>query len=449
MSQLVYNSQDDLGMYLKCFYKGSRHVISCYNVAPQFGEINLRNFQEIAAKRLALLQYIDARSDIRLRAIHKDGDSKNENDKHAAIETKMEELGFILPDVVLDRDDMMENLGVAQADVISHFILRLASKYDWFVKNEVRLFELRMDRLKSIKIQEVQGEPKLETFLANNGVTYESKSPQMYSQKYKNSNSAIHEFYDLIRFVPDASKVDKVYIMPFYPDAVNLVRRRQVLVVKGNAYVPSTLLHVVASSVFRFGLIESLKILEQNSRNVDIFEDERISNFLKVLPSSYLGLLTIIETTIAVDYSQLGLIAGSRNECKLSLSNINKIYKITFPPCMRRLFEALHKNGHLKYFGRQQLWLFLKTPTSGHYHGCPFKDLGASNLAAMLKEHGLSEQQMAPIMDLKSTHQYQVACIEYFNQTSPPNANADEVGIHPNVFYTSRFKAHFSENANK
>lgn len=39
--------------YLKCVYQGCRHVVSLYQWAPLEGALNLRCFQEIAAKRLA------------------------------------------------------------------------------------------------------------------------------------------------------------------------------------------------------------------------------------------------------------------------------------------------------------------------------------------------------------------------------------------------------------
>lgn len=48
---------------------------------------------------------------------------------------------------------------------------------DWFVKNECKLFDIRLERLRSVKVQEVDGVDKLETFLHNQGIKY----PVVYS----------------------------------------------------------------------------------------------------------------------------------------------------------------------------------------------------------------------------------------------------------------------------
>ncbi|ORM41301.1 DNA primase large subunit [Babesia sp. Xinjiang] len=481
----------DLSLYRRCFYKGSRHVICFYNEPPLSGEINLRSFQEIAAKRVAMLQFVDSRMDFRRKRT--DGKMDHVSD----IETKMEELGFMLPSPVFDKDDIERFLHIAQADVISHFILRLAfgkarAKREWFIRNEARLFEIRLDLLRNVRIRDVENQTKLEYFLQNQGIVYESLSIPHLIPNSRSNSEQMSQFQDLIRFRNDAAKVEKIYIAPFYPDAISLVRHRQVLLKNGEAYVPDTVLHVLCASRFRQQIQNSLRHLDEAGTidSAKPFLDERISAFLRVLPESYL----------AVDYSRSSFVSG--RDHNLSLANINSVFQRTFPPCMRRIFTHYVRSRHLKHNARRQFWLFLKgcgmtleenihfnrniwsdagafdkehvynirhiygkegrrlsypplscnsiirslpPPTAGQVHGCPFKDLDMSSMRNMLEEFGLSGEQISPIMDLKSTHQYQLACVEYFSQTTP-TGSMDGVGIHPNVFFQNSFKAHYSDS---
>ena len=49
-----------------------------------------------------------------------------------------------------------------------------------------------------------------------------------------------------------------------------------------------------------------------------------------------------------------------KNEHKLTMRNIDKLWKRVYPPCMMHLTEKLKQNNHLRHDGRRQLWLFLK-----------------------------------------------------------------------------------------
>ncbi|KAK1442339.1 DNA primase large subunit [Babesia gibsoni] len=494
MSSLIFNvKKSDTDIYTRCFYKGCRHVVCFYNVPPLAGEMNLRSFQEISAKRLALLQFIDSRFEPRSRK----NDGKDIVDD---VEAKMEELGFILPSPMFGKEDVEKFLPIAQADVISHFILRLAfanerEKREWFLRNEARLFELRLERLRNIKIRDVEDQSKLEYFLQCQGVEYESiVNPHHYLNPMSKSDQ-VKQFYELIRFRNDANKIDKIYIAPFYPDAAPLVKTRNVTLKDGLAYVPNTCLHIVCATKFRHQVQSSLKAIDDNvqlSREKP-FLDERLAAFLKVLPESY----------FAVDYSRMSV--EMDKDQKLSLANINSVYQLTFPPCMRRIFMYYVKSGHLKHTARQQFWLFLKgcgltleenlhlnrniwhdgnnfekehvynirhmygkegrrnnypplscstiinslpPPSAGMVHGCPFKVFDSQNLVNLLRDFNLTEGQIAPIMDLKNTHQYQLACVEYFNQTNPNGSN-EGVGIHPNIFYQNSVKAYKDKQQKK
>ncbi|EDO05827.2 Eukaryotic and archaeal DNA primase large subunit family protein [Babesia bovis T2Bo] len=493
MSQiLLQDDAADCAIYSKCFYKGSKHVICFYNEPPLTGQINLRTFQEVAAKRLAMLQYIDSKSDFRQKK------SDNKADHVSDIETKMEELGFMLPNPVFDKEDVEKYLHIAQADVISHFILRLAfgrarDKRDWFLRNEVRLFEIRLEKLKNVKIRDVENQTKLEYFLQNQGILYDSMVVPTMMTHSNQMAEQMKQIQELIQFRNDASKVEKLYIAPFYPDAMVLVRNRQVALKNGQAYVPNTLLHILCSSKFRQQVQNSLRSLDE-AGTIDAakpFVDERISGFLRVLPESYL----------ATDYSRSNYVPGENES--LNLANVNSIFRQTFPPCMRRIFTHYVNSRHLKHNARRQFWLFLKgcgmsleenihfnrniwhdatsfdkehvynirhiygkegrrlsypplscnaiikslpPPVQGQVHGCPFKELDNNGVRKMLEDFGLGDDQITPIMDLKATHQYQLACVEYFAQNTP-NGATEGVGIHPNVFFQNSFKANYASTS--
>ncbi|GBE62543.1 DNA primase large [Babesia ovata] len=485
---LLHGDAASSELYRKCFFKGSRHVVCFYNAPPLDGEVNLRSFQEIAAKRVALLQFIESRTSFR----HKRSDPKA--DHVSDIEAKMEELGFMLPSPVFDKEDLDKFLPIAQADVISHFILRLAfgkarDRRDWFVRNEQRLFDFRLDRLRDVKIRDVETQSKLEYFLHTQGIVYESVAmPTMFTGS-NSKNDQLQQFHEMVSFRNDAAKIDKLYIAPFYPDAMQLVRSRQVVLKNGQAYVPNTVLHVLCSSRFRHQVLNSFRSLDESGslESALPFVDERLSGFMRVLPESYL----------AVDHSR-GSFKSDGSE-SLSLANINSVFALTFPPCMRRIFTHYIRSRHIKYNARRQFWLFLKgcgmsleenlhfnrnlwddptnfekehvytirymygkegrrvsspplscasilrslpIPTAGQVHGCPFRDFDSDGLRGLLEDFGLTSEQISPIMDLKSTHQYQLACMEYFSQTSP-NGSTEGVGTHPNVFFRNSFKLHY------
>ncbi|XP_955111.1 DNA primase large subunit, putative [Theileria annulata] len=499
---IIFENNNENEIYLNCFYKGYKHVLTFYNKPPLSGEIDLRSFQEIAAKRLALLQYIDMRSELKIKS-HKSKEfeplkyDQKTMERMNEIEDKILEFDLMLPKVLYSKEELNEFIHIAQRDVISHFILRMAyilhiiytnrdkDKTDWFIKNECKLFDIRLERLRSVKVQEVDGVDKLESFLHNQGIKYPTvKNPAI--TKGRHMTKELIDFTDLIRFRSDFNSIDKLYqvihtiitLVPFYPDANQLVRMRLVSIKNSVAYVPPNSLFIVISTKFRNELQQSMKYLNENQSMLDsiILNDERLCDFMKVLPESYL----------ANDYSKITF----TDDTRLTLSNINQVYKFTFPPCMRRMFSHLLKNHHLKHEGRQQLWLFLKglwinygrittikshaynirhlygkegkrtsyppysctrmiknSPpnVAGTAHGCPFKELDPKSLYQLLQEFGLNSTQIEPIIDLKSSYQFQLACVEYFNQTTP-NSCADGIGTSPNTFFHSSFKAKFLKN---
>ena len=109
--------------------------------------------------------------------------------------------------------------------------------------------------------------------------------------------------------------------------------------IKGFFYILPCDLCEVVQDIFRSGLQLSVnacqRVLVDDDRMIQIF------NKLKD-PDS--------------DFGYKGPVLN-RN---ISLSNIDELAKNHFPPCMKKLYNNLKANHHLKYSGRLQLGLFLK-----------------------------------------------------------------------------------------
>ena len=114
-------------------------------------------------------------------------------------------------------------------DNISHFICRLAycrneELRKWFLTQESRLFNLRLQSTSSDQIKEI--------IISNFGLNYES---------VKDTDQEWREFREDIAFNAPRGKPVQAgdYIKVPFKEALNLVATRQVYVRKGIAYVPT------------------------------------------------------------------------------------------------------------------------------------------------------------------------------------------------------------------
>lgn len=78
----------------------------------------------------------------------------------------------------------------------------------------------------------------------------------------------------------------------------------------------------------------------------------------------------------------------------------------------------------------------LTAPGPGEYHGCPFKTFSNENLLQLLNSYGVSRPELKVILDKKDSNLHQVACLRLFESTHK-NGVAENVGNHPNSFFTS------------
>ncbi|CAG9480408.1 DNA primase large subunit, putative [Plasmodium vivax] len=490
--------------YYGCIYPFNM-PISLYKYPPIFGYCSLSDFQEIGAKRLALLQFLDTctisgeeeRDSFNAKGrMEKDTSVGNYNDsKNKQIRQKIFEYKFGIQSMKNYSKEEMEN--IIMTDLLSHYILRIAfakdkEKQQWFLKQELKLFIFRLNELKNINVLNAhnlgESERGLIHLLKRENLNYEFLSKPVIS-----SFGAKDEAWEkYTSFIPNRDTIEKVFKIPFFPDAYFLVKDHKVCVDKAIAYVPDIYLDAILVTQFKITIKESFKYLEQNEKLLlNVHNDSRISSFLAALPKAY----------VAKDYRQN---YEHTQETRLMPQNLYSVYKQSFPPCMRRIFVNFLKEKHLKHWGRQQLWLFLKgagmtleeniqsnrsiwlqpdkfdkehrytirymygkegkktdfspyncskiinnfpVPSSGDTHGCPFKNFDEAHLRSLLFFFGLSDEQIRNIMPLKRSNEYQMACVTFFMETHP-GSSADGVGNHPNSYYIESRKYYKAKATN-
>ncbi|CAD2106399.1 DNA primase large subunit, putative [Plasmodium vinckei petteri] len=496
--------------YYSCIYPFNM-PISLYKYPPIFGHCSLSNFQEIGAKRLALLQFFDTYT-IGEEKDHHDsnnisGDGYKKLDKNNTMENKTKQIRqkiyeykFGIQSMKNYSKEEMEN--IIMTDLLSHYILRIAfskdkEKQKWFLKQELKLFTFRLNELKNINVlnQDHLGESErgLIYLLKRENLNYDfiPKPSVTYIGSATTDSSNNDKWNKYTAFIQNRETIEKLFKVPFFPDAYFLVKDHKVCVEKGIAYVPDIYLDAILITQFKINIQESFKYLEQNEKLLlDVQNDSRISSFLAALPKAY----------VAKDFRQN---YEHTEDTRLMPQNLYNIYKQSFPPCMRRIFVNYIKDKHLKHWGRQQLWLFLKgagmtldeniqtnrsiwmqpdkfdkehrytirymygkegkktdftpyncskiinnfpIPSSGDTHGCPFKNFDEPHLKSLLFFFGLNDDQIKAIMPFKKNNEYQLACVKFFTETHP-NSPGDGVGNHPNSFYVESRKYYKSKMA--
>ncbi|OUM59354.1 hypothetical protein PIROE2DRAFT_47176, partial [Piromyces sp. E2] len=212
-----------------------------------------------------------------------------------------------------------------------------------------------------------------------------------------------------------------------------LVRTREILIKKGNAFIPDKNLDVVLGTIFKDILTTNLELVSKLKGLIEV-------DFGHILP-----ILDSLEDQCHcnVEYWRDSDIM-KENIQHTQVSSLAKY----FPPCMNFLFTKLKQHQHLKFAGRMQFGLFLKCgvgltlhesllfwqkafyprfntldfqrnyaynirhnygkegsridyvsfdcekiqmsnePTSyDHYHGCPFKHFSEANLISYLRQY--------------------------------------------------------------
>jgi DNA primase large subunit len=370
-------------------------------------------------------------------------------------------------------------------DEASHFILRLAfcgavpnealeggenaqlnSAEDarrWFVTQETSLLRIRL--LMSLENRQEREEfltHCLQTLTDSRDASIRPLAPETRTRcleelKALHGGDAAHEdFIDCAwELVPD------------------LVARRAVLLHRGRAFVPRSDCTSIILNSFKDSLEQSLQAI---AREVPFLRDDR--------------LVPLLDALRRCDYSlDAAMAAGGSNPLssitqQLAAADIDKT-AVHFPLCMQNLHRNLRADRHLKFAGRQQYGLFLKSiglplsealvfwrtaflpkysadqfnkdyaynvrhnygqegkranyasyscakicsgssGTNGEFHGCPFKNAQSlpNTLALYTGPNGikLTAPQIKEVAAMAiEGSHYQLACTRVFEMTRPPS----------------------------
>lgn len=376
----------------------------------------------------------------------------------------------------------------AKNDNISHFICRLAycrneELRKWFVQQESRLFYYRTEACGPQQILELLKD-KCDMNYEQLHVDHDDWK-RFRDQISFNMASLLRKQRDVNRKAQgEAFEKDNFaneFIKVPFKDALSLVASRQVFLHRGFAFVHVSDLNVIARTQFKNKLFSELNRAYKFLPT--ILQDQRLSQLLINLGNHN-----------SIDFNLTEVQAPKDSE-KIRLADLDYYQRKSFPPCMKVLFTALRNQSHLKHFGRLQLGLFLKglgltvdeslqfwkrefgkkvdadkfeknyaynirhsygqegkrndyrpwtcmkvigqqPPGQGEYHGCPFKTFGDENMRQLLSTYGLTSSDMNIVLDKKRENLYQVACLRLF-ELSHQDAVAENVGNHPNSFFTS------------
>jgi len=293
----------------------------------------------------------------------------------------------------------------------------------WFVQQEVQLFKIRLQMLgrenRMEREQFLNHALQLILDMANIEVrllSAEEKATMM----------------DDLRCIHSAEVLDGDFFKVSWELVPDLVGKRMVVLRRGFAHVPRAEAISIVLSKFKDDLEASL---ERIAREVPFLRDDRI--------------IPLLDALRHCDFSLDAAMSGSGDGVSSSLasalaaSDVDRI-SVHFPPCMQLLHRSLRADHHLKFQGRQQFGLFLKSigmplgealafwraafaakftseqfakeyaynvrhnygqegkranyssyscaktcggltaPGAGEYHGCPFKHTKGDRLAAIL-----------------------------------------------------------------
>uniref|UniRef100_A0A7S1VDY5 DNA primase large subunit C-terminal domain-containing protein n=1 Tax=Sexangularia sp. CB-2014 TaxID=1486929 RepID=A0A7S1VDY5_9EUKA len=435
--------------------------LSFYGLAPS-DDITIEEFENFSFQRLEMLRKIESKA---TRGLTSEEESKK------------------LADELRNVFNLSTPEGRRQ-DVISHHTLRLAfsapDRRSWFVKMESDLLSLRLRFGGDVK-----------QFIESNG---------MHMEPVSRSNFAtLASDLDAVRAQLSAAD-QKMVRVPLTPDAVSkvpfaeaseLVWKRSVLLRDGYAYVFNALLLPVIISRYRLALRRGLQAA---SNQVPTIQDSHTQL------GSLFGALQKYDP--GANYEPSG---GT-----VDLASLDMLAKRSFPLCMRYLKGVMDTDHKLKHWGRQQYGLFLKgigitLPDALQYwqshftrvmsdkdfdrnyaynirynygkegkrtdwspyscsailnmqppvasddrHGCPFRELSATQLTGMvtaeLESANLpdAKERIEEVTSLAARNHYQLACKALWEASRPVPTHSPDGGAelrekpavtHPNEYF--------------
>lgn len=417
--------------------------------------VDLQHLEKIVKGRYSLLKYVELKSKYSEQTNSEEIESIRTN-----IKTEQIKHGLLISE---ESQEFILN------DRISHFVLKLfvsksQEESKWWVDTETSLYRYRYkDNVNFEKkvISKLGFEEVREIDFPH--INDKNEYPKPKSSKSIQTNAEDSKVYYAVPLSLSSSLITKGY----FP-------------IKGKIYVAQKDLITVVCDIFRSGLLlaldEAQKVQVNDERLIRIFAQLKDPNFdsnYKIKPANLRG---------------------------ITLDNLDLIANNHFPPCMKKLYNKLSTEFHLKHMGRLQLGLFLKgvglsledsiefwrkkftqkmtnekflknykyniehsygrlgkmadyspwgctkitrmaKPALGEHHGCPFRHSEKSELASLLASYiGLNPEAKKWILE-RHEREPQVACIRLYENLHPSirSVNTDKVGILPNAYFDASF----------
>ena len=401
--------------------------------------IDLQELEKIVKGRFSLLKFIELKTEY-LKVAEK-------YDENINMQIKLQQINQGL---MLGNQDEILN------DRISHFILKLyvcksQEESKWWVDTETVLFKWRY-----------QDNPDFEKKLISD-LNFEQVTEIDFPHINDKEAYPPGPIYYSIPLSLSSTLISKGY----FP-------------IKGKVFVAQKDVKNVFCDIFRSGLMlaidEAQKTVVSDERLIRIFSQLKDPNFdsnYKIKPANQRG---------------------------ITLENLDLAATSHFPPCMKKLYNKLSTDFHLRHQGRLQLGLFLKgiglsleesiefwrkkftqkitnekfikdykyniehsygrlgkmadyspwscnkitklpKPALNEHHGCPFRHSEKSELISLLGTYnGLSQEVKKWILE-RHEKEPQIACIRLFENLNPRAASlkTEKVGIQPNAYFDASF----------
>ncbi|VDL80126.1 unnamed protein product [Nippostrongylus brasiliensis] len=410
--------------------------LQLYDVPPS-EEIGIDEFDDIAIERVKVLKAVE---DIKERY------SWGTDEFKTAMTRELSKLMPIAAGTSMPSD--VER--ARRRDVIGHFILRLAfcrspESTKWLITQEVDLFRFRfMNETRSNII----------SFLKDNNVNLDvvgkAEQEELLGDLAAGCGTSIDQ----------TSKVD--FWKVDFVAALELVRRRRVLVRHGYAYIPFSDLVVITSAILRTNMtaamaraFKHLAVVEEESRLLPrlarlannaysgkqyagMEHDGKVTRQMIDGVRIYLAILTEFPLGLSLDEA----LAFMREEFtkKIDSDKFEKQYAYN----IRHMYGKEGRRVNYPAFPCSTIILG-NPPASGDCHGCPFKHLDHQLLSQRMEKDGLNREQVGQIVNCSKASAYDKACARYFEYTHKMEEGAlGHVITHPNNYYEMSQEVCFS-----
>lgn len=207
----------------------------------------------------------------------------------------------------------------------------------WFVSQETSLLRYRLQ-------MSAENRQEREEFLSHCLNVFSQSSDSIRPLRPEEKAASI----DQLRAIHPPEIVKEEFFDCAWELVPDLIAKRAVLLHRGRALVPRSECHSIILNKFKEELENSL---ERIAREVPFLRDDRIVPLLDALRRCDYSLDAAMTSASSTGTSLLG---------QLSASDIDKA-SVHFPLCMQNLHRNLRADRHLKFGGRQQYGLFLKS----------------------------------------------------------------------------------------